>query len=162
MRFRKHIFAIVVVVIFIILSYFAYPVKGRETGSGYAYGAESPSNDYWKGYVDGYSEVLQFINKADKSERTVGEVSLFLAQDDTDNLTGITCAGFSGVLCGRARQAGFSCDFVILYFVESVTPHAIVAFSTTLGLIYVEPQTDEVIYDISRYMGKVSHIVRWI
>jgi hypothetical protein len=54
------------------------------------------------------------------------------------------CTDFAKLIFDAATVQGMRCGYALVYFEGSRTSHAIVAFETDYGLIYVEPQTGEV------------------
>jgi len=56
------------------------------------------------------------------------------------------CSDFTQEVCNAATERGMRCGYVIISFEKSPIGHAIVAFETDYGLIYVEPQDGEQIY----------------
>lgn len=78
---------------------------------------------------------------------TYDEALSFINSDNTD-MSQYTqyyvCYDFTADFIGNALQAGYRCGFVYIEFSDSA--HAIACFDTTdSGLIYVEPQTDEIV-----------------
>ena len=53
------------------------------------------------------------------------------------------CSDFSQEVVQRATERGIRCGYVIISFEKSPIGHAIVAFETDYGLIYIEPQSGE-------------------
>ena len=56
------------------------------------------------------------------------------------------CSDFTQEVCNAATERGMRCGYVIISFEKSPIGHAIVAFETDYGLIYIEPQDGEQIY----------------
>jgi len=97
---------------------------------------------YLQGVIDGagrgvtlrdptYDEAISFIefDKTDQNEYVPGNY---------------TCVDFAANFKHNAMTAGYKCAFVYIEFRKFA--HAVVAFNTTdRGIIYVEPQTDELI-----------------
>jgi hypothetical protein len=54
-----------------------------------------------------------------------------------------TCENFAADFKHEAFEAGYECGFVIITFPGSA--HALDCFNTTLGLIFVEPETDTIV-----------------
>lgn len=62
------------------------------------------------------------------------------------------CSDFAQEVVNRATGRGIRCGYVIISFEKSPIGHAIVAFKTDYGLIYIEPQNgEEVNVIIGRY-----------
>lgn len=83
-------------------------------------------------------------------EITLEEILNFLTNDDTDKFNyseNFTCVDFSNMLISKLRRKGvFSC---IVYLEFDKGAHAIVSVNTTdKGVIYIEPQTDQIIYQL--------------
>lgn len=53
------------------------------------------------------------------------------------------CADFTQEVVNRATERGMRCGYVVISFKNSSIGHAIVAFQTDYGLIYIEPQSGE-------------------
>lgn len=73
----------------------------------------------------------------------------FIREDRTDKERYIegeyVCENFSMDVCNNAEEEGIRCAYVSLWFPEGIG-HAIVAFNTIdKGLIYIEPQSDELV-----------------
>jgi hypothetical protein len=80
---------------------------------------------------------------------TYNEALSFIAADKTDRNKYVsgkyTCVNFAADFKHNAMAKGYRCAFVILEF-QGGLGHAVNAFYTVdAGLIYVEPQTDEVL-----------------
>jgi len=79
---------------------------------------------------------------------TFAEITLFLERDDTDKTEysekNWNCINFSISLIANATLQGIRCGFVILDFDQ--IPHAVVAFDTDRGMIYIDPQADTVVH----------------
>lgn len=86
---------------------------------------------------------------------TLKEALVFIEEDDTNirihlDLSGgvYNCVNYANDFKQNAMAKGYKCAFVYLEFEKG--GHAINAFNTIDGgLIYVEPQTDELIKDIA-------------
>ncbi|WGM89116.1 MAG: hypothetical protein NUK63_09405 [Candidatus Bathyarchaeum tardum] len=110
---------------------------------------EGQSAGYETGYEEGYSEGLGYMAENGYSTRnpTYQEALLFISSDLTDrNLytDGYVCYDFTADFNYNAEQQGYRCGFVYMTF--SSGAHAIACFETTdRGLIYIEPQTDEIV-----------------
>jgi hypothetical protein len=78
---------------------------------------------------------------------TYQEALQFISSDQTDKNQynqSYTCINFANDFVNNALNRGYRCGFVIIDFPESC--HAIVCFNTSdKGLIFVEPQTDELV-----------------
>jgi len=95
---------------------------------------------------------------------TYQEVVRFVASDRTDQRRydlSSACVVFAKEFRSNANKAGLKCAYVVVYFPEGFS-HALNAFNTTdRGLIFVEPQSDEVFslvigesyWNRSRYMA---------
>lgn len=79
---------------------------------------------------------------------TFAEMILFLEHDSTDKTEysekNWNCINFSISLIANATLQGIRCGFVILDFDQ--IPHAVVAFDTDRGMVYIDPQGDTVVY----------------
>lgn len=53
------------------------------------------------------------------------------------------CTDFAKVIFDAATVRGMRCGYALVYFEGARTSHAIVAFDTDYGLIYIEPQSGE-------------------
>lgn len=103
-------------------------IQGLIDGAGTGYTLRDPS----------YGEMFRFLrlDKTDRTEYVEGEYE---------------CVNFASDFIKNAFERGYHCYFVYLDFQES--SHAIVAFNTTdHGLIYVEPQYDEIM------KPKIGHV----
>lgn len=77
---------------------------------------------------------------------TLNQVKVFLLTDKTDRndyTASYQCADFCADVINNANDAGLKCGLVLLFYDEG--QHSIVVFQIDKGLVYVEPQTDEVI-----------------
>lgn len=90
---------------------------------------------------------------------TLEEVKDFITRDPTNRNKWVRnsyeCRHFATDVCNDARDAGLNCAFVLLSYDHG--QHAVVAFDTVdKGLVYIEPQTNMVIYPEigGRYEGK--------
>ena len=98
--------------------------------AGYEQGVEDGAGSGWYIRDPTYAEAIAFISldETDKNDWTEDYV----------------CYDFTADFAGNAFQMGYRCGFVYIEFSE--TAHAIACFNTTdSGLIYVEPQTDEIV-----------------
>jgi len=99
-----------------------------------------------------YEQLLQLLETltAAKGYRNPAydEAMSFITTDLTDRYTyseNFTCRHFAATFNENAESTGFRCAFVYIGFLEG-SAHAICAFETVdRGLIYVDPQTDELI-----------------
>lgn len=53
------------------------------------------------------------------------------------------CTDFAKLIFDAATVQGMRCGYALVYFEEARTSHAVVAFDTDHGLIYIEPQSGE-------------------
>jgi len=53
------------------------------------------------------------------------------------------CTDFAKLIFDAATVQGMRCGYAIVHFEGARTSHAVVAFETDYGLIYIEPQTGE-------------------
>lgn len=78
---------------------------------------------------------------------TYHEAVAFVASDLTNQRPydrSSACVAFAKEFGSNANKAGLRCAYVVVYFPEGLS-HALNAFDTTdRGLVFVEPQTDEV------------------
>jgi len=98
------------------------------------------------------------------------ELRRFIIEDDTNtfkwrNYT-FTCTEFTNTFVKRFRERGYySCPSYIEFSNENGA-HMIVAVNTTdYGLVYVEPQSDVIIYNLNvgdNYCEKVDWNCKWI
>jgi predicted nucleic acid-binding Zn-ribbon protein len=110
--------------------------------AGYAQGVEDGAGSGWYIRDPTYAEAIDFIN----SDRT----------DENEYTEDYVCYDFTADFNTNAFQMGYRCGFVYIEFPYSA--HAIACFNTTdRGLIYIEPQTDEIVYvAVGRmYSGKL-------
>jgi len=111
--------------------------------------AEGESEGYQLGYDEGY---VQGVEDGAGSgwyirDPTYDEAIAFTNSDQTDE-NGYTddyiCYDFTADFSSNAFQMGYRCGFVYIEFTDSA--HAIACFNTTdSGLIYIEPQNDEIV-----------------
>ena len=98
--------------------------------AGYAQGVEDGPGSGWYLRDPTYAEAIAFID----SDRT----------DENEYTDDYVCYDFTADFNTNAFQMGYRCGFVYIEF--SKTAHAIACFNTTDGgLIYIEPQTDEIV-----------------
>jgi predicted nuclease with TOPRIM domain len=113
---------------------------------------------YDEGYTQGMEDLLQtghyFIDP------TYDEAIAFIESDETDAnpyTPDYVCYDFTADLISNAAQEGYSCGFVYIEFATSA--HAIVCFNTTdTGLIFVEPQNDEIV-DVAVGQLYLGHVI---
>ncbi len=114
------------------LGYVEGESEGYQFGydEGYLQGVEDLTESGWYLMDPTYSEAITFIN-SDKS-------------DENDYTNDYVCYDFTADFNDNAFQAGYRCGFVYIEFSDSA--HAIACFNTTdNGLIYIEPQNDEIV-----------------
>ncbi|MFA5365248.1 MAG: hypothetical protein WC325_08730 [Candidatus Bathyarchaeia archaeon] len=114
--------------------------------SGYV---DGESDGYAAGYDVGYSQGVNDTVSTGYYLRdpTYQEALSFIAADLTDlhpYTQSYVCYDFTADFNANAEQQGYRCGFVYIEFTTSA--HAIACFNTTdHGLIYVEPQNDEIV-----------------
>jgi predicted nuclease with TOPRIM domain len=110
--------------------------------AGYTQGVEDGAGSGWYIRDPTYAEAIAFIN----SDRT----------NENEYTDDYVCYDFTADFNTNAFQMGYRCGFVYIEFDDSA--HAIACFNTTdSGLIYIEPQTDEIV-DVAvgqMYLGEV-------
>jgi hypothetical protein len=110
---------------------------------------EGESNGYDKGYDEGFIKGIEYLTETGYYLRdpTYAEAIEFINFDKTDQndyTHDYVCYDFTADFSANAVQAGYRCGFVYLIFVDSA--HSIACFNTIdQGLIYIEPQNDEVV-----------------
>jgi hypothetical protein len=95
------------------------------------------------------------------------ELVQFIVEDRTDAMAYINnsfvCTDFANMFVANFRKKGYYSCFTELVFEEGA--HAIVAVNTTdRGLVYVEGQTDQIIYNINvgdNYCSLVNWDCEW-
>lgn len=97
---------------------------------------------YTKGVTDGAGRGYNI------RDPTYNEALKFLAQDQTDknqyNEDTYYCFHFAADVKKNAFKVGYRCGLVYIEFTSGA--HAIVCFNTTdKGIIFIEPQTDEIV-----------------
>jgi hypothetical protein len=98
--------------------------------AGYAQGVEDGAGSGWYIRDPTYDEAIAFID----SDRT----------DENEYTDDYVCYDFTADFNANAFQMGYRCGFVYMEFHDGA--HAIACFNTTdRGLIYIEPQTDEIV-----------------
>jgi len=93
----------------------------------------------------------------------------FIRKDDTDNYQYIkgkfTCINFANKFVKNFAKEGYYSCVTIIFLHNQTHSHALVAVNTKdVGLIYVEPQTDKIIYDLKvgdDYCKKVGWKCSW-
>jgi uncharacterized protein YlxW (UPF0749 family) len=114
--------------------------------SGYA---EGESEGYQLGYDEGYAQGVEDGPESGWYIRdpTYDEAIAFTNSDKTDEneyTSDYVCYDFTADFNSNAFQMGYRCGFVYIEFSDSA--HAIACFNTTdNGLIYIEPQNDEIV-----------------
>ena len=83
------------------------------------------------------------------ADPTYAAMQTFLTSDKTDqntyNATTYNCVNFSADVIANAAKLNIRCAYISIDF-PGTTGHAIVAFNTTdKGMVYIEPQTDEIV-----------------
>ena len=119
--------------------------EGYELGydEGYAQGVEDGPGSGWYIRDPSYDEAIAFVN----SDRT----------DENEYTPDYVCYDFTADFNSNAFQAGYRCGFVYIEFFGSA--HAIACFNTTdSGLIYIEPQNDEIV-DLTIGQLYLGHII---
>lgn len=98
------------------------------------------------------------------------EVLSFLRKDDTDKKEYIkgkfVCVDFANTLINNMVSNGLYACYTYIEFDNGTKSHAIVAVNTNdNGIIYIEPQTDDIIYDLKSgddYCQKTGWYCNWI
>jgi uncharacterized protein YlxW (UPF0749 family) len=110
--------------------------KGKSEGyqlgydAGYTQGVEDGPESGWYIRDPTYDEAIAFIN----SDKT----------DENGYTSDYVCYDFTADFNSNAFQTGYRCGFVYIEFSDSA--HAITCFNTTdRGIIYIEPQNDEIL-----------------
>jgi chaperonin cofactor prefoldin len=123
--------------------------------------AEGEAEGYQVGYDEGYAQGIEDLTQSGWyfTDPTYDEAVAFINSDKTnENDWGpdYVCYDFTADFNGNAAQAGYRCGFVYIKFSDSA--HAIACFNTTdSGLIYIEPQNDEIV-DVAvgkSYLGDI-------
>ena len=126
------------------LGYSEGEAEGYQVGydEGYVQGVEDGPESGWYLRDPTYDEAIAFIN----SDKT----------DENGYTQDYVCYDFTADFDSNAFQVGYRCGFVYIEFTDSA--HSIVCFNTTdSGLIYIEPQNDEIV-DIAvgqTYLGDI-------
>jgi len=111
--------------------------------------AEGESEGYQLGYDEGYLQGAEDLTESGWYLRnpTYSEAITFINSDKTDEneyTNDYVCYDFTADFNDNACQAGYRCGFVYIEFSDSA--HAIACLNTTdNGLIYIEPQNDEIV-----------------
>jgi cell division protein FtsB len=111
--------------------------------------AEGESEGYQLGYDEGYVQGVEDGPKSGWyiSDPTYDEAIAFINLDKTDEneyTPDYICYDFTAYFDTNAFQMGYRCGFVYIEFSDSA--HAIACFNTIdRGLIYIEPQNDEIV-----------------
>jgi len=105
---------------------------------------------YEKGYIEGLNDLEEHGYYLRDPMFT--EVLIFTFSDSTDEHEYVsgnyTCVDFANDFKHNAFEHGFRCGLVTIKF-ESGLSHRINVFNTTdYGLIFVEPQTDEIMFSL--------------
>ena len=114
------------------LGYSEGEAEGYQVGydEGYVQGVEDGPESGWYLRDPTYDEAIAFINSDETNENEY-------TQD-------YVCYDFTADFDSNAFQVGYRCGFVYIEFDESA--HSIACFNTTdRGLIYIEPQDDEIV-----------------
>jgi predicted nuclease with TOPRIM domain len=118
----------------------------------------SYNSGYDAGYTQGTDDLIQTGYYS--MDPTYDEAISFIELDETDENTytpDYVCYDFTADLIDNAAQLGYRCGFVYIEFSNSA--HAIACFNTTdAGLIFVEPQNDELV-DIAVGQLYLGHII---
>ncbi len=113
---------------------------------------------YDEGYAQGVDDLLQTGYYT--MDPTYDEAIAFIESDETDQneyTPDYVCYDFTADFSSNATQEGYRCGFVYIEFVSSA--HAIACFNTTdMGLIFVEPQNDEIV-DVAVGQPYLGHII---
>jgi len=111
--------------------------------------SEGESEGYQVGYDEGYD---QGVEEGPESgwylrDPTYDEAIAFINSDKTnenEHTQDYVCYDFTADFDSNAFQVGYRCGFVYIEFTDSA--HSIACFNTTdRGLIYIEPQNDEIV-----------------
>jgi cell division protein FtsB len=111
--------------------------------------SEGESEGYQVGYDEGY---VQGVEDGPESgwylrDPTYDEAIAFINSDKTNEneyTEDYVCYDFTADFDSNAFQVGYRCGFVYIEFTDSA--HSIACFNTTdRGLIYIEPQSDEIV-----------------
>ena len=117
---------------------------------------------YDEGYDAGYAQGTEDLIQTGyySMDPTYNETIAFIESDDTDQneyTPDYVCYDFTADLTSNAAQLGYRCGFVYIEF--STSAHTIVCFNTTdAGLIFIEPQNDEIV-DIAVGQPYLGHTI---
>lgn len=110
---------------------------------------EGESDGYETGYDEGYDQGIEDVTEGGWYfvDPTFAEMDAFIEADKTDENDynqSYVCYDFTADVIANAQEQGYRCGFVYIEYATSA--HAVVCFNTTdFGLIYVEPQNDQII-----------------
>ena len=127
------------------LGYSEGEAEGYQVGydEGYVQGVEDGPESGWYLRDPTYDEAIAFIN----SDKT----------DENEYTQDYVCYDFTADFDSNAFQVGYRCGFVYIEFTDSA--HSIACFNTTdHGLIYVEPQNDEIV-DVAVGQIYLGHVI---
>jgi len=119
------------------------------------------------------NEIKNIKWKLNAEQPSYYDIIDFLMKDSTDKLIYVKennkfiCTDFANNLIANMKNVGIDACLTILYFSKPEnTSHAIVAVKTEdLGVIFIEPQSDKVIFDLrvgEDYCKKVNWNCEWI
>jgi hypothetical protein len=117
---------------------------------------------YDEGYDAGYAQGTEDLIQTGyySMDPTYDEMIFFIESDHTDQndyTPDYVCYDFTADLISNAAQFGYRCGFVYIEF--SISAHAIACFNTTdAGLIFIEPQNDEIV-DIAVDQHYLGHTI---
>ena len=123
---------------------------------------EGESDGYQLGYNEGYVEGVEDVTENGwyLQDPTYAEAIAFINSDKTDEneyTDDYVCYDYTSYFDYNAADAGYRCGFVYIEYTDSA--HAIACFNTTdRGIIYVEPQNDEIV-TIAIGQPYLSHII---
>ena len=113
---------------------------------------------YNEGYAQGADDLIQTGYYS--ADPTYDEAIAFIEADQVDEnpyTPEYVCYDFTADLISNAAQEGYKCGFVYIEFNSSA--HAIACFNTTdAGLIFVEPQNDQIV-DVAVGQFYLSHMI---
>jgi septal ring factor EnvC (AmiA/AmiB activator) len=124
--------------------------------------AEGESEGYGQGFDEGFAEGMEFLTESGYYLRdpTYEEAVAFIASDLTDlnpYTQSYVCYDFTADFIANAQNSGYRCGFVYMEFSSSA--HAIACFNTAdQGLIYVEPQNDNLV-SVAVGQPYLSHMI---
>jgi len=90
-------------------------------------------------YLWANADPARYYAFSTSKQPTLQELKAFIYQDQTNNNTytpSYQCRHFSFDVIGKAKKFNYRCGYV------SLDGHAIVAFDTTSGIYFLEPQMD--------------------